>query len=187
MKKILLSVVPFLVFATSLPVYAGEGEYVGGFRNAKLEYWMDDSVTKNKVKDIVEKGANAWNDLIPEVELDAVSKKSSSDIRVYASYYNQRDSGWVEPYYKNAKGDLVLDDWKSEEWEIANLRLNLQYWSDEKYKSDDRLKTVTHEFGHTLSLSHSDNSNSVMIQGRTSVIAPTKHDIGNLKDKWSND
>lgn len=54
------------------------------------------------------------------------------------------------------------------------------------YTTTERIKTFTHEFGHTLSLTHVTNgSAAVMTQGQANL-GVQAYDKANLKAKWGN-
>lgn len=54
------------------------------------------------------------------------------------------------------------------------------------FTSDNAKKTITHEFGHALSLGHTTDSNAIMTQGQMTITYPGSIDQGHLKNKWGN-
>lgn len=56
----------------------------------------------------------------------------------------------------------------------------------DNFNADNAKKTITHEFGHALSLGHTDDSNAIMTQGKMTITTPQTIDKDHLKNKWGN-
>ena len=135
---------------------------------------------------IIKPAASNWNNISSKVKLTE-STSNSTDITVYLE-----DSavdgkfGEIKPYYfATPEYSYYFDSCACNTWSYAYVYGYKNQMAAYKFTTQDIISNFTHEFGHTLSLAHTNNvsASSVMKSGQQSI-GPQTVDKDHLKLKW---
>jgi len=123
-----------------------------------------------------------WNGISSRVYLSRVTTGSYIVNAQVATGTDPSVTGLTTPYCASGSGSICIND----TWNSARIYGYENVMAAGSYTNTQRIKVFTHEFGHTLSLSHVINgSAAVMAQGQSNL-GVQLYDKANLRAKWGN-
>lgn len=181
--------VAFAFVATLLGLCIGKpafalGEYwSGGFSTVNSYRWIYSNMTSTYANTYVIPAAGSqWNGISSQVSLTRVTSGSYIVNAQVATGTDPNVTGQMTSYCSAGSGSACL----SATWTSASIIGYENVMAASNYTTTQRIKTFTHEFGHTLALAHVTNgSAAVMAQGKSNL-GVQAYDKANLKAKWAN-
>jgi hypothetical protein len=132
---------------------------------------------------LVKKGADAWNGITYRVSISSLLSSPSSDIRsqisteTIGSYH-----GLTIPFCASELGPVCT----TKRWDYVVITGYNSITDSDRLNAAQKLEVWTHEFGHSLSLSHVTDTNATIMRRRVTAasLAIQNRDRENLRKKW---
>lgn len=188
-KILSASIAISLLFGTT--VFA---DYFGGTRyinaNNEVRYYYSPSIINYHYDGDISSASVSWNNASNSKQIRVTIWESLSNGPNIDEYYisstdDINELGLTDPYKKDFWGNNVACG-INDNWSFCRVYFydnNILRWGP-----DQRLRTITHEMGHSLKLAHpssSVTSDSVMWQSRHGgSMTPTTYDANQLYSKW---
>lgn len=141
-----------------------------------LPYWEEEAVSTLGYTNASQTARTKYDQAADaDIDFYRVTNGNSAAVRVFAGDFGY--SGWfgrIYPFdaYGNSKTEF-------DAWAYVNMQYNDFYMDYKGFDEANRTYNAIHEWGHALSLIHQD-SQSVMLEGKYSLTAPTLVDYSNL-------
>lgn len=182
-KSKLISLAVFAAILSAKPAMALGEYFSGGFSSVVTYRWIYSNMTSQYASAYVIPGAGSqWNGISSRVSLTRVTTGSYVVNAQVATGTDPSVTGLTTVYCASGSGSICA----SSTWSSARIYGYENAMAASSYTTTQRIKTFTHEFGHTLSLSHVTNgSAAVMAQGK-SDLGVQAYDKANLRAKWGN-
>lgn len=183
MKKVKSLLVSGLLVSLSFSMsYAGH--FSGGFASGKLTYGV-----RGGDSSIVRTAASQWNGVSSKAGLTYSSATDKyglkANIVTYANSHSSPTAGLLGQTipYKSYTGTSATPASVKDRWVKAIV---YQYKTSNLNTTAKKIHTMTHEFGHALSVAHPSNSSTdaVMKQGAQTTYNLKSYDKSSLKAKW---
>jgi hypothetical protein len=182
-------ILSFVLLFSSI-VFADNAEphvHAGGFSSASsLKYWTDSSVSSYGYSTHTQHSGAAWNGISSKVSISSQASERGAHIVVYAGSLSN-ETWWASAdYYKSGWFGTWTQVGITDPRDRTRIRINDYKMDQSNFTSDNAKHSITHEFGHALSLGHTTGSSEAMTQGQLTNINPSSIDKGHLKNKWGN-
>jgi hypothetical protein len=162
--------------------------YKGGFAKDRVKNvrWIT-PLPKSYVDTYIAPGAKTWNGIYKHINTKQVSTKPYDVLVVTNISSREGLVGQITPFCNSTTGkgfELGLPCLEIKNWLYVNLTAFPNQFPLYKLTKDQIINIVyAHEFGHTLSLDHS-NFGGIMTSGITNVKGAQEIDKLNLRTKW---
>jgi hypothetical protein len=141
-----------------------------------LPYWEESTVSTLGYSTASQTARTKYDEATDaDIDFYRVYDGNAAAVRVFAGDYGE--VGWwgiIIPYDVNG---FETDEYNA--WKFVNMFYNDGQMDRDGFTEANRTYNAIHEWGHALSMKHQD-SQSVMVQGKLSLTAPTSIDYSNL-------